>query len=366
MIIDKDFSVGKATEKMYKKTEWEFLLHNVVRVKHNLKGNETFELSLFGVLLVLTLIRYNDIGKLKHGLFYNSVSLSTYYDKIADNYRDKLPLVFGKWYLLKRILKIFSAYNFDILLDRETLSKAIGESIHNGGIKEFYVGMTSLAENNRHQMHKVQFSGLGALLNDTRYTNTRRVESDSHYQERVNLQYVNFRPIVQKLIEITVLLNPFDYDPDSFVEMLKSSNLFSEIKNPEYVSNLYDTQIIEEAFADEVSFLYYLSLQSSSFAISHPVNDYLVAQNENEAYFYTLNTQPEREILPPRFNNEDVYSFNRSFYPLLPKERLVSILQKDKEIKIWFSKWMQDLISCQEEVFKFMYVRFKELNIKSD
>ena len=86
---------------------------------------QTYELSLFGVLLVMFIVQNHDMGKLKYGLYNKDETFETYHDKIASNYKNSLPVILEKWYLLKRILKIFAAYNFDIVLDRETRDNAI-------------------------------------------------------------------------------------------------------------------------------------------------------------------------------------------------------------------------------------------------
>jgi len=109
------------THKIYNmKSPEDFLLHYTVVVKKGLKDNILLQLSLFGIILVLTILRYNDMGRLKHGLYFSNITYEQYYDKIASNYKNKLPLIFGKWYLLKQILKVFAAYNFDTILDKET------------------------------------------------------------------------------------------------------------------------------------------------------------------------------------------------------------------------------------------------------
>ena len=100
---------------------------------------------MFGVILALTLVRYYDTGKLKHGLYYRNISFSNYYDKIASNYQDKLPLIFGKWNLLKDILRLYVAYNFDIILDKEIrLRDSDKLSIIRGGNKELYDGIREI------------------------------------------------------------------------------------------------------------------------------------------------------------------------------------------------------------------------------
>jgi hypothetical protein len=106
--------IGKRNNRKY----WDFLLHNTIIYKEESKDNiKTYELSLFGVILALTLIRYNDMDKLKHGLYYNNISFIEYYEKIVANYKDKLPLIFGKWKVLKDILRLYAAYNFDVIID---------------------------------------------------------------------------------------------------------------------------------------------------------------------------------------------------------------------------------------------------------
>ena len=124
--------VGKKHNKKY----WDFLLKSsITTIKNN--GIETYELSLFGIILALTLVRLYDKGALRHGLYYREISYSDYCDTIASNYQHKLPLIFGKWNLLKDILRLLSAYNFDIILDKEIRLKDSNKiSILRGGNKE--------------------------------------------------------------------------------------------------------------------------------------------------------------------------------------------------------------------------------------
>ena len=77
------------------------------------------------------------MDKLKHGLYYNNVSFAEYYDKIASNYTDKLPFIFGKWKVLKNILRLYSAYNFDVVIDKEIRFRDYDKfSVIRGGNKE--------------------------------------------------------------------------------------------------------------------------------------------------------------------------------------------------------------------------------------
>ena len=104
----------------------DFLHHCIINVNRNsVTGLQTYELSLFGVILVMMLIRKHDRDATTC-LSEKQLTLSEYYNKIASNYEDKLPLIFGKfhWNLLKKNLKDMSVYNFDIVLcDEKTKIK---------------------------------------------------------------------------------------------------------------------------------------------------------------------------------------------------------------------------------------------------
>ena len=131
-------SIGKRHNKKY----WDLLLHSVIIVKPGKDNIKTYELSLFGVILALLLVRYHDRGHLEHGLYYNNFSFFDYYDKIAHNYEHKLPLIFGKWSLLKKVLRSYAAYNFDVVLDKEIRTREDDKiSINRGGNKELYDGI---------------------------------------------------------------------------------------------------------------------------------------------------------------------------------------------------------------------------------
>src|SRR5215831_10615427 len=100
------------------------------------KNNEKYELSLLGVLLVLAIIslerRNEDTINFNH---YKSDC----YDIAASNYREKLPLIFEKWGLLKKILR-HRLYVYTSIFDYLFLDKAeiLSLSVSLGGNKEIY------------------------------------------------------------------------------------------------------------------------------------------------------------------------------------------------------------------------------------
>ena len=99
------------------------------------KNNEKYELSLLGVLLVLAIIslqRRNEDNM-------NDDYKSDYYDIAASNYREKLPLIFEKWGLLKKFLR-HRLYEYTSIFDYLFLDKAeiLSLSVSLGGNKEIY------------------------------------------------------------------------------------------------------------------------------------------------------------------------------------------------------------------------------------
>jgi hypothetical protein len=76
--------------------DWiDMLYHNIVTINNNNNTNETYSLSLFGVMLMLTLIRHHNMNRLNLYLF-NKFTIEESFDIIALNYAKKLPLVFGE------------------------------------------------------------------------------------------------------------------------------------------------------------------------------------------------------------------------------------------------------------------------------
>ena len=89
----------------------------IVRKDVDNRQSVTYELSLFGIMLIIALVRYYYVGidNIRHpilnvksnklGLFFKDVPSNDYFDKIASNYHDKFPLIFGKWDSFKKRIR---------------------------------------------------------------------------------------------------------------------------------------------------------------------------------------------------------------------------------------------------------------------
>lgn len=331
LVIDEEYVKLKREGKMTDVPD--FYLHNLVAMRQDPKGIDTYELSLFGVILVLTIIRWNDMNRLKLGLHYNNISFEDYYDKIVSNYKNKLPLIFNKWHLLRRTLKVLAAYNFDIILDEEFRYKMMGElsvkvehkeqeevRITNGN-KELYENARSILAISRRQLGEIQIRGLEESRNFIE--SRRRYFPDKSIEESRNIINKKTEAVSHLIWEITVLLDPLSYDSNSFKEKATQEWKFNS-DEAESLGSLYSIETIERPFADEISFLYYLNLNDDRvFHVMRPMN-----------YFSSLPN--------PNNNGQPLLKF--------PMQCLLKILDEETEIREWFSRWLADLVKYQQEI----------------
>jgi hypothetical protein len=311
----------------YNKTDWHFQLHKTIVIRTTTTNdNDLYELSLFGILLVQSLVHNREIGKLKHGLYYNNISFENYHDKIASNYQSKLPMVFGKWNLLKGILNIMSAHNFGIILDRQTRSDIMARSSLEGGNKEFYDSVVGVALHSQTQLSELYRKGMMEWSNYI--TSAISEHPDKNATEASSFLYRETSAVFQMLLKINILLDPSAYDPVSFQDLVKKQAVANIINSQqaEQLSRLFKIDIIEKAFAEEITFLYFLNLHNNyRFQVELPIKHY--------------NQVKSKDMEPP-------------FSPI---HCLLAILRHDKQIRERFLAWIQDLGRYQEEILRTIY-----------
>jgi hypothetical protein len=127
-----------------------------------------------------------------------------------------------------------------------------------------------------------------------------------------------------------LFLDPSVYDPVSFQDLVKKEAIADVIKSQqaEQISRLFKIDVVEKAFAEEITFLYFLNLHNKyRFVVVLPIKDYSQVSN----------------IRKPK---------EPSFSPI---QCLLTILRHDKQIREWFSTWVQDLGRYQEEILRTIY-----------
>ena len=161
-----------------------------------------YELSLLGVLLMLatkSLMRQR-----QEKIFQDSDR--GYYNKIASTYPDKLPLIFGKWKLLKDALNFdFFPSLFDYLfLDKSEISSL---SVLLGGNKEIYDNIRSDTLGKINKFLKVYDDGISAVQSDD-FSKAYLQKGGEHYQfiqEKLNgieilLRYTSLKSFAKYMI----------------------------------------------------------------------------------------------------------------------------------------------------------------------
>jgi hypothetical protein len=285
----------------------DFLIQNIIITEQSANDAEpTYELSLFGVMLCLAMIRYNDMDRLNGGL-YRKYSFEKYFDMIALNYKKKLPLIFGKWNQLKGILKMSTHYNLDIILDREIrYNTKDSPSVRKGGNKQLIEGIREIILDNGELMSRFASEGSKVL--------THSIIMQPPNPKAVNLPFPSSSDRVfwlrGKLYELQMLLDPY-LRISSFVTFSMMGYMTRDTRTV--------LKHMEESFADEISAFYYMNLYNDS--------------NSEQRKYYN----------------------SRSFKPLdkTPRQCLSLLLKQDKEkplIREWLSKWRDDLTRLQSEV----------------
>jgi DNA-binding PadR family transcriptional regulator len=259
------------------------LIHNIVIITENDAGKETHELSLFGLMLSLTILRYHHFGILKHGLYFKDYSLEQYHDKIASIYKEKLPLIFRKWDELKKVLAIHAAYNFGIVLDKGFNTRST--SLKFGGTRELCEGIRTIISYNTKQMWDFAVAATEAMLAPS--------------NQKTFMLYAKFEEVMRLLCPASSIFN------------------HTTPNNPNTHNDIGIFRKKEEAFAEEISALYYMNLSNS---------------------------------------RERVRRSKRTL-----QDCLSVILENDPSLRKWFSRWIQDLETLQNETLQHIKTKAKLL-----
>jgi hypothetical protein len=260
-------------------------------------------------MLAIVLIRYYYVGKDKtpstNGrgiqnrnlrLFYKDKKMEEYYDKIAHNYKKKLPLIFEKWSSLRSNLGSLLYDSFDFLIYEKARSNIRDTSVWFGGNREFYEEVSSMAQN-AHPYEKLYII----------YTTGKEIlQKYQQYEDRI-------LPIRRKITEISTEL---------FVTHVLSSLGERNTNRSQHFEMSSDSmKKIEEIFLEEVSFFFYLNLNTIKFTYA---DDNL--SSKRCLFFEDLDFQD--------IKHNKMQHMNEMVQLGSPKQRLMAVLSKDNAIKI--------------------------------
>jgi DNA-binding PadR family transcriptional regulator len=239
---------GHHDSPFYDTREWRFQIHKAI--VQSPKG--TISLTIFGLLMVLYIILKNEEGNFPQGLMYK-YDIQENFNKIVNNYKSKIPLIFGKWSVLKSCLKDYAYLNFKVVLDKKTREKSFRDSVQDGGSKELYIGMKEIIVASQRQLIDLQTAGINVIFNfqPEGDTNTTREEV-----------WKKIQPSFHLFLYLTALTNPAAYDSESFMSTYANEyNLGAELAKE--MGSLYDVSHLERSLSLEISFIYYMSLVSN-------------------------------------------------------------------------------------------------------
>jgi hypothetical protein len=281
-------------------------------------------------MLIFSLIRYHYVGidtNRPHStrvldLFYNDITPNVYCDIIAKNYSEKLPLIFEKWNFLQDQLGFLLYDSFDFLIYKDTRSKSTANSVWIGGNKEFYEDIQALASNTRYHLTPLYVNGKTTL--------------DNFQRNPSIMNDLRINPLRRKLYEIEELLSadiPLTKFPD------QNSLSFA---NESEAARLYRVKTIEDTFKEELTFLFYLNLNTIAFSS------------------YSKESFNPSNIVPSKLE-QWIAERKKMLDHGSPKDRLMAILTTDNEIKKYLTERISHIMNYREQTVKEMSKFYYEI-----
>jgi hypothetical protein len=169
-------------------------------------------------------------------------------------------------------------------------------------------------------------------------TKPRKKEEDAGSIEKI----VAIRHKLEEMKVLSRYVDPILYQEGLFEEAHKryvNNTRSSKVQQSETDDNYRSpVNLLQEAFAEEITFVYYLNLLLDSYIPVMPAN----------YGSYTMWSESINEIIrkPP---SEHASSTSSNPVPLSLKKRLMKILSKDPDIKKTLSAWINDISNYHEE-----------------
>jgi hypothetical protein len=279
-----------------------------------------YEMSLFGVILILSIIRrlytWTSTSRyFQNNFLHSRMGLYDFYDKVAANYHDKLPLIFGKWDLLKKKSHgmLIEPY-FNVILFDDIRSDVMKVPNLMGGNKEIYENIHALALYTDNKLLEIYNEALSVL--------------EEHTNDKQSIKRKYSTLVNKKLTEIEALIKYADLK--IFAKDLQQKKYKLRFRNVglKDLSIAYRRELstLEQIFREEITFLFYSNLSKEKenyFLEFHPLHSLFLSHKKKDASVVS-------SIVPPR-------------------STLLSILHSDNEVKVWFSNRVRDSLTYQKK-----------------
>jgi DNA-binding PadR family transcriptional regulator len=285
----------------------DFLNHSLIAEKKGI-----YELTLFGITLVLFIVNYVNksnpylplpLPKLKFSFHRTSDEFIKYYDVIASHYRDRLPLIFGNWDMLKNALADSEseplARIVNVLFTQEARKELITRSTVIGGFKEYNDCFQALSHHANKKLKEI-YEALKENEENNIESKLRVVFDHKMNEIHYDMMFTHIDDFIDMLYE----------------KLIEDSNNANDI-----------LKRLEFVYANEVSFLFYLCAGGDLA---------MVTRNIGVRFMDSLD---RRDVT----------------YNLEPSATLTTILESDEVIKTRFSALINDSIAYQKKVFDLMH-----------
>jgi DNA-binding PadR family transcriptional regulator len=316
-----------------------------------------YELSLFGIMLIVAIIRHHHIGvdsnridsngdNNRLQLFFEDIPMEEYMDKISSNYPDKIPLVFGKWNLLKKELGSSFIYdNFDFMFYDKAYAVNMSTSIWQGGNKEFCDSLQSLAERSRSMLRILHMEGRDILES---FIENKEVKENGSKLLGIYLKINEIKTVLQ-------YLNNEQFSNSTFDKIKTFQNEIEKHQDKNLPTNII--AFLERVFSDEITLFFYLNLNNSAFITSKSYSQINspVVQSRVEG------EDPDNIVdFSSLLVAEDIFSHGS------PKDRLTNLFKKDKDIGKNFYNLMNISMNYQKETSDKMFENIKKIGINEN
>ena len=248
-------------------------------------------------------------------------NLQQYFDIIAKNYKVKIPLIFGKWSLLKSTIQEISCLNMDVITSKETRERAFHDSVQNNGNREFYEAMKGIAMVSKKQLSKLQTAGHNVIFNYSPTEGNTTAPKFGTDREDVQSRIALASYLLTYILSTGELRS---YESESFFSLFGNDKGAQIAKQ---MSLLHRLDYLEKSLSLEITLIYYLNLRRPfRYEVALP-NKYAISLNKQHVI-------SKRPLIPP------------------PVQKLAIILASDIQIATFFNKYMTVFTKYFKEAYQ--------------
>lgn len=303
----------------------DFLQHCLV-FSSKKEGQSYYELSLFGILLLLKISRNK--STISSFMTNRDSDWEESFERIASVFcKEKLPLIFGKWPVLTKYLGLWRFYNFDVIISDDDKRKS--SPFSTGGNRELSESTYSMYVANYWVCKNIINVGVEMLLDefDKNYSGSEtefkggETEQNSIKGLYTLADYLSFR---ENYLDIETKVGGI------FNELKKPNNKTHETRYSWGTDRLFPVKLLEKSLEDEITVDYYINLMKP-FYLPDPFGKLIPAIVEDNIRIEKEN--PGKELAP--------YS---------PIDYFRLLLEKDYDIRQFIMVFRKDSSSYFEDL----------------